>query len=116
VFTLGAVFFLCAYLAQGLFISVATRSQQVSMQLAMLSGMLPANLLSGFIFPLASMPRFFWYLSFLLPARWFMDISRACFLRGSTIVDLAPAMIALSLYAAAMIAAAAGRLKRDLEP
>ena len=58
VFGLGCVLFLVTYLAQGLLISVLTRSQHVAMQFAMMTGLLPSQLLSGFIFPIESMPVF----------------------------------------------------------
>ena len=75
--------FLVTYLAQGLLISVTTRKQQVAMQLAMMSGMLPSQLLSGFVFPIESMPTFFQYFTMIFPARWFMQISRDTFLKGT---------------------------------
>ena len=58
VFGLGTLLFLITYLAQGLLISVTARNQQLAMQMAMVSGLLPSNLLSGFVFPIASMPLF----------------------------------------------------------
>ena len=64
----------------------------------------------------ASMPRFFWYLTLILPARWFMVIARGIFLRGSTAKELALPVAAMALFAVVMIAAATRRFKRDLEP
>ncbi len=116
VFGLGSLLFLVTYLAQGLLISVVTRKQVIAMQFSMMSGMLPSNLLSGFIFPIESMPLFFQYFTMLLPARWFMVIARDTFLKGSSLVDLAGPFLALSLICAVMILAAARRFKRDLEP
>ena len=46
------------------------------------------NLLSGFVFPVASMPLFFRYFTMILPARWFMEIARGTFLKGSSFVEL----------------------------
>ena len=116
VFGLGSVLFLVTYLAQGLLISVVTRNQAVSMQFAVLSGMLPANLLSGFVFPIASMPRFFWYFTMLLPARWFMTICRDTFLKGASLAELGWGFVALGASSAAMVMFAKRRFKRDLEP
>lgn len=115
VFVLGCLLFLVTYLAQGLLISVVTRQQTLAMQLSMLTGMLPSNLLSGFIFPIASMPAFFWYLTMLLPARWFMEIARRSFLQGSSFAQLAVPFAALSLSCVGMVALAASRFKRTLE-
>ncbi|MDE2040361.1 MAG: ABC transporter permease [Elusimicrobia bacterium] len=115
VFALGCLLFLVTYLAQGLLISVLTRQQTIAMQFSMLTGMLPSNLLSGFIFPIASMPRLFWYLTMLLPARWFMVISRHAFLEGSGFSELAVPFAALALSCATMVALAARSFRRTLE-
>lgn len=116
VFGLGCVLFLGTYLAQGLLISVVTRKQQIAMQFAFLSGLLPSNLLSGFVFPVASMPLFFQYFTMILPARWFMTIARDTFLKGSSFLELGGAFLALTLSCGVMILAATRRFKRDLEP
>lgn len=116
IFALGCGLFLVTYLAQGLLISVVARNQQVAMQMAMVSGLLPSNLLSGFIFPIASMPLFFRYFTMILPARWFMEISRGSFLRGSGLMELALPFFALSLCALFMIRMGTGKFKRNLEP
>jgi ABC-2 type transport system permease protein len=116
VFGLGSLIFLVTYLAQGLLISVVTRNQTVAMQFAMLSGMLPSNLLSGFIFPIESMPKFFHYFTMIFPARWFMRIARDTFLKGSSFVELGGSFLALSIICFVMIFAATRRFKRDLEP
>ncbi len=116
VFLLGSGLFLITYLAQGLLISVTTRKQQVSMQIAMMSGFLPSMLLSGFIFPVESMPPFFRGLTMILPARWFMAISRDVFLKGSGILDLNRAFIALTLICLVMVFISTKKFKKDLEP
>jgi len=116
VFGLGCLLFLMTYLAQGLLISVVTRKQTIAMQLAMMSGMLPSNLLSGFIFPIESMPKFFQYFTMILPARWFMRIARDTFLEGSSFIELSGSFLALSIFCVIMILMATRRFKRDLEP
>lgn len=116
VFGLGSILFLVTYLSQGLLISVIARNQQVAMQMSMLSGLLPSNLLSGFIFPVASMPFFFRYFTMLLPARWFMEVSRGTFLKDSGFIALGWAFFALTMFCFGMIGMATRRFKRDLEP
>lgn len=116
VFGLGCILFLVTYLAQGMLISVITRSQQVAVQIAIMSGLLPAQLLSGFIFPIESMPTFFKYLTMILPARWFMGIARQSFLKGSTFLDLWVSFSALGLLCSIMIILATVKFKSDLEP
>jgi ABC-2 type transport system permease protein len=116
IFILGCLIFLVTYLAQGLLISVLTRKQTIAMQFAMLSGLLPSQLLSGFIFPIESMPKFFQYLTMILPARWFMVIARDSFLQGSSIWDLRGPFAAMTLIAAVFITLAVRRFKKDVEP
>lgn len=116
VFALGAVLFLIAYLAQGLLISVTTRNQQVAMQLAMMTGMLPIQLLSGFIFPIESMPKFLQYFTMILPARWFMQISRDTFLKGTSFFELWAPFLGIILFCIAIITLGTRKFKTDLEP
>ncbi|MBI5625257.1 MAG: ABC transporter permease [Elusimicrobia bacterium] len=111
-----SVMFLLATLSQGLLISVLTRQQQIAMQLSMMTGLLPSLLLSGFIFPVESMPAFFQYFTMLLPPRWFMTACRGIFLKGAGPLELAQPLLALALLDAVLIAAAAARFKGDLEP
>ena len=112
----GAFLFLSAYLAQGLLISVVTRKQQLSMQFAIVSGLLPSVLLSGFVFPIESMPIPFHYLTMIFPARWFMVISRDLFLKGTYLPDLIAPFGALLLLNTIMLSVAVRRFKRDVEP
>lgn len=116
VFVFGAILFLTAYLAQGLLISVTTRNQQVAMQLAMMTSMLPSQLLSGFIFPIESMPKFVQYITMIFPARWFMQISRDTFLKGTSFIALWLPFLCITLFCVFMIWMGKRRFKMDLEP
>lgn len=108
--------FLTAALAQGLLISVVTRQQLLAMQLANISGMLPNMLLSGFIFPIESMPAFFQKLTMALAPRWFMVVARSLFLRGTSAVELGVPILALAGINAVIVALAVRKFKTDLEP
>lgn len=112
----ACLIFLSTYLAQGLLISVVTRRQQLSMQLAMLSGLLPTILLSGFIFPVEHMPPFFYYFTMLLPARWFIKISRQLYLQGAGFLDILSSFSALCILFSLMIFLATKKFKKDVEP
>ena len=116
VFGLGSILFLITYLAQGLLISILTRSQHVAMQFAIMTGLLPAQLLSGFVFPVESMPVFFRYLTMILPARWFMIITRESYLKGATFFDLIIPLGVLGTTCCIMFFLATRTFKRDLEP
>jgi len=116
VFLAGTLIFLITYLAQGLLISVVTRKQMIAMQISMVSGFLPSQLLSGFIFPIESMPDFFQYFTMILPARWFMVIARDSFLQGSSFWDLKEEFSALIVIMIIFIFISVKRFKKDLEP
>jgi len=111
----SSLLFLVACLAQGLLISVAVRQQQIAMQLSIVTSLLPSMLLSGFIFPVESMPAFFQYFTMILPPRWFLAVSRGVFLKGMGAVELAGPLAVLLLMDIVLITAATKRFKRDLE-
>jgi ABC-2 type transport system permease protein len=111
----SSLLFLVACLAQGLLISVAVRQQQLAMQLSIVTSLLPSILLSGFIFPVESMPVFFQYFTMILPPRWFLAVARGVFLKGMGAVELAGPLAVLLLMDILLITAATRRFKRDLE-
>ena len=115
-FLLACFLFLTCTLAQGLLISVLTRQQQLAMQFSNLTGLLPATLLSGFVFPVESMPIFFRYFTAILPARWFMVACRGIFLKGSGLIDLAVPLSVLALIGSTLVFLAVKKFKKDLEP
>ncbi|MDP2865418.1 MAG: ABC transporter permease [Elusimicrobiota bacterium] len=112
----GASLFILASLSQGLLISIVTRQQQLAMQLSMITGLLPSMLLSGFIFPVESMPAFFRYFTMLMAPRWFMETARGIAIRGAGAADLAVPLLALAALSAVLLAAAFSKFKTDLEP
>jgi ABC-2 type transport system permease protein len=116
VLAVGSLLFLGSYLAQGIVISILTRKQQMAMQFAMISGLLPSMLLSGFIFPIESMPLFFRIFTAVFPARWFMAISRGVFLKGAGFGDLVGPFLALFVIVFVLITIATRKFKKDLEP
>lgn len=77
----GALFILVA-LSIGMLVSARTSSQRVAMMGAMLGTMLPTQMLSGFIFPIESMPRVLQWISNLVPAKWFVLVARGVMLKG----------------------------------
>lgn len=115
-FGFGSFIFLIACLAQGMLISVLIRTQQLSMQVAMITGLLPSLLLSGFIFPIESMPTVFQNFTSILPSKWFMIISRGIFLKGADLIDLKVPFVGLFLLSSILIVAATRKFKKDLEP
>jgi ABC-2 type transport system permease protein len=74
--------FLIPALGQGLLISAATKNQFVASQAALMSGFLPAFLLSGFIFEIASMPKVIQAFTYIVPARYLIPSLQTVFLAG----------------------------------
>ncbi len=77
----GTLFILVA-LALGILVSARTSSQRVAMMGAMLGTMLPTQMLSGFIFPIESMPRVLQWFANIVPAKWFVLVARGIMLKG----------------------------------
>ncbi len=93
-------------LALGMLISTRTRSQRVAMMAAMTGTMLPTMLLSGFLFPVESMPDILQWVSHIVPARWFIEIARAIMLKGVGIEYLWQPTLVLVGMAAGLLALA----------
>jgi ABC-2 type transport system permease protein len=104
--------FLVGALGTGLVVSTIAETQQVAFQAAALIAMLPTLILSGFIFPLASMPIVLQYISAIVPARYFLVALRGIVLKGLDLGQLWMPISALVLYAAIMLGLAALRLAR----
>ncbi len=109
-----AAVFLTAALGAGLLISVTAPSQQAAMTLAMLASQLPSVLLSGFIFPVRAMPDAVRALTNLIPARHFLVIARAIYLKGSGIALLWGPTLVLLAMGGVFLGLAARRFRRRL--
>jgi len=105
--------FIAGALGTGLLISTVAETQQVAFQAALLSSFLPTLMLSGFIFPISSMPTALQLITTIVPARYFLVALRGIVLKGTPIVLLWPQMVALTIYALAMLTLASVRLARE---
>jgi ABC-2 type transport system permease protein len=74
--------FVLSMLGLGLWISTKVSTRDAAMQAAMAT-IMPCIFLSGYVFPLDSMPRFFWWVAQLIPTTWLIDASRGVILRGA---------------------------------
>ncbi|MFA4946883.1 MAG: ABC transporter permease [Candidatus Krumholzibacteriia bacterium] len=92
---LYCLLYLFAALALGILISTLVSTQQVAMMLSLMVTLLPSIMLSGFIFPIASMPRVLQFVSNILPATHFLVIVRGVMLKGNVLGDLWPHVAAL---------------------
>jgi len=110
---LSLTLFLIGAQAQGLLISTIADTQQVAFQIALLSSMLPTMILSGFIFPIASMPAFVQGVTHIVPARYFLVSLRAIVLKGADISAFWQELVALAIFATVAMGLASLRLRRE---
>jgi len=111
---LGVVsLFLVGALAFGLLISSIADSQQVAFQLALLTSFLPTLMLSGFIFPISSMPAFLQAVTYVVPARYFLVALRGVVLKGVGPSVFWPDLVALVVFAVATLGLASVRMRRQ---
>jgi ABC-2 type transport system permease protein len=114
IFIMAAIF-LTGVLSVGMFLSVVTRSQLLSSQVAMILTYLPALLLSGYIFAIANMPKALQVISHVFPARYFVKVLRGIFLKGLTLEQMALEAGLLTLFGVLVLALATARFKKKLE-
>jgi len=110
-----ALLFLTGSLGFGLFISAATRSQMLATQVSMLATFLPAFLLSGFMFAIEVMPAPLRALTYLIPARYFLVVTRGIFLKGVGVEVLAVQGALMILYALFGLALAVRSFRKEIE-
>jgi ABC-2 type transport system permease protein len=108
---LGAVLFTLAGLGLGLVVSSVAGTMETASQLSLLIAMLPAFLLSGFVWPIENMPLALQGVTYLFPARYFVTMLRGLFLKGAGVDILWPQLLALSIFAVASIGLAALNFK-----
>ncbi len=106
--------YLFSALGLGLLISVSAKTQRVAMTVALIATMLPTVLLSGFIFPIRSMPRVLQPLTDLLPAKHFLIIIRSVLLKGVGLEVVWPQAAILALFGVVLIGLSALCFKKRL--
>jgi ABC-2 type transport system permease protein len=105
--------FLLGALAFGLLISTIAQTQQVAFQMALLASLLPTLMLSGFIFPISSMPPVLQAVTYIVPARYFLVALRGIVLKGVGPEVFWPQLVALGLFVAVILGLASLRLRRQ---
>ncbi len=111
VLLLASLLFLLSGLGLGLFISTISSTQQEAFMASFLTFM-PTILLSGFMFPVASMPPLFRWLTLLNPLRHYLEIVRGVFLKGVGLEVLWPQHVALALLGVGILGFAVVRFAR----
>ena len=110
----ASLIFIMATLGLGLTISTIARSQFQAMQLAFFF-FLPSILLSGFLFPFDGMPPVARYIGAVLPLTHFVDMARGIMLRGATLGELQPRMLALAAFFVVSMVVAISRFSKKLD-
>lgn len=113
-FVVSAIFLFCG-LGIGLLLSIVTKSQQLAYMFSILTTLLPSYLLSGFIFPIKSMPKVIQWISALVPARYFLTTLRGIFLKGYGFGSIWLEISALSVLSLIIFLACIKRMKLSLE-
>jgi ABC-2 type transport system permease protein len=111
---LGAsVLYLSSGLGLGLLVSTVSKTQQEAF-LASFLFFMPLMLLSGFMFPVHSMPAVFQWLTWVNPIRHYLEIVRGIFLKDAGLTDMWPQLLALRLLGAALLGLVAARFRKTL--
>lgn len=114
VLLLGSVLYLLSVLAVGLLISTVSSTQQQALVTAFFI-VLPASILSGFSFPISSMPGALQWITYLDPLRYYLVVVRGVFLKGIGVGILWPQMIAMGVLGSGLLALSVVRFKNSLE-
>jgi ABC-2 type transport system permease protein len=107
--------FLVPALGQGLLISALARNQYIAAQIAVVTGFLPALLLSGFLFEIDSMPAPIRALTYIIPARYFVSSLQTVFLAGDVWIVLLPDMAAMLAIGLVLFAIARAKTPKSLD-
>lgn len=109
-----AALFLVGALGFGIAISAALKSQLLASQAALMATYLPALLLSGFVFAIANMPPVLQAISYAIPARYFVVVTRGVFLKGVGIDVLWGQAVGLLVYSAVGMVVAVRAFRKEL--
>ncbi len=109
-YAVGLVF-IAAVLGLGMLVSTIAKTQMQAMQMSFFF-MLPFVFLSGYIFPIDGMPPAFQLVTYLIPARYFIEAIRGIVLRGAGLSDLREPIAALVVFTVVIIGAAVFRFRK----
>ncbi|MRR11427.1 ABC transporter permease [bacterium] len=109
----GMLLFMFTVMGMGIFISTVSRTRQQSQQATMFM-MIPTMVLSGFIFPIESMPANIVPLTYLIPLRYALIVLRSNFMKGAGLAALWPQLAAMAVFAILIFGAALARFQKRL--
>ncbi len=107
--------FILTTLGLGLFISTIAKSQGQAMMIAQFFFFMPFMFLSGFSFPIANMPQWIQYLTYLIPLRYFLEIVRGIFLKGADLSHLWHQGLALLVFGIVILSLSVMRFRKTME-
>ena len=110
-----SLLFMLSSLGMGLFVSTIAKSQQQAMMISMFFFMMPMLTLSGFVFPIESMPPVIQAVTYIFPLRYYFVIIRGLFLKGVSLPELWRESAALAAIGVVVIAASVLRFRKRLE-
>jgi ABC-2 type transport system permease protein len=108
------ILFLAGALGFGIFISAAVKSQVLATQIGLIATYLPSLLLSGVLFDIASMPLPLQGATLLVPARYFVTVTRGIFLKGVGLEALWPQALMMIAFAALGLALAVRAFRKEI--
>jgi len=112
--TVLTLLFLVGALGLGMLISAAVKSQVLATQAAILATYLPALLLSGFIFSIDSMPIVLRGITFAIPARYYVSVTKGIFLKGVGMEVLWPNAVAMVIFATVGLGLALRAFRKEI--
>ena len=111
----GSALYLLVALGMGLLISAAAKNQFLSSQSVLTLCFMPTLMLSGFLFDLKSAPVAVYYLSYVFPATWYVELLQTLFLVGNIHAVIARDFLVLFVFAVVLLGLAGSKIKKSLE-
>lgn len=115
VFFLSSIMFLTVVLSMGYFFSVIAKTQLSASQISLIATFLPSFMLSGFMYPIDQMPSFIQIITHIVPARYYMEILRNVFLKGTSFTLMWQDLLGLTIFALLLAVIATRVFKKRLD-
>jgi len=109
------ILYIITGLSFGIFVSTIAQSQRTAMMAVLVLTILPTIMMSGFIFPVPSMPLLFQYISKIIPATHFLEIIRGIMLKGVGITELYTQILYLFAISAVLVIVSLKKFNTNLE-
>ena len=115
VFFLSSIMFLTVVLSMGYFFSVIAKTQLLASQISLIATFLPSFMLSGFMYPIDQMPSIIQIITHIVPARYYMEILRNVFLKGTSIMLMWQDLLGLAIFSLLLAVIATRVFKKRLD-